>query len=193
MGGRISDIYEPYKKGGRVMSKPVIGIDPSLNNTAYCVLWAGESIVGKIGVGSKKGVPRLLHIERTTEKLLELYQPQLIVIEGYSHASAHQAHQAGELGGILRRLFHVYGIRWVDVAPGTLKKFVTGKGNADKSMILLNVYKRWGVELKNHDEADAFGLAKLGTYLCGADASGLTKPQLEALRTVQKKLWGVLL
>lgn len=176
------------------MTGPIMGIDPSLNSTTYCFLWVrGKPNIGKISVGKKRGVPRLLHIERNIEHLLLDCPPKLIVIEGYSYASTHQAHQAGELGGILRRLFHVYGVRWVDVPPPTLKKFITGKGNADKNLVLLHVYKRWGLELKNDDEADAFGLAKVGAYLVGADDSDLIKPQKEALKTIREKLEGWIL
>lgn len=45
--------------------------------------------------------------------------------------------------------------------PTTLKKFVTGKGNSKKELILLEVYKRWGIEFKNNNLADAFVLAKM--------------------------------
>jgi len=172
-----------------MIDSPVMGIDPSLNNTAYCFLGVQEQPkTCKIRVGKKKGVPRLLHIERNIEPLLLSYQPELIVIEGYSYASTNQAHQTGELGGILRRMFHIYGVRWIEVAPPILKKFITGKGNADKNLVLLNVYKRWGLDLKSDDEADAFGLAKIGTYLLGADDSDLIRPQQEALKKIREKM-----
>lgn len=164
----------------------VMGIDPSLNNTAYCVLGNGEPVIGKIGVGKRRGVERLLHIEQEITKLLACHQPLLVVIEGYSYASAHQAHQAGELGGVLRRLFHVARTSWIDVAPPTLKKFITGKGNANKNLVILNVYKRWGVEVGSDDEADAFGLAKAGYYLMGGPCEGMTKPQREALDKIRE-------
>ena len=163
----------------------VMGIDPSLNNTAYCILGGSEPVIGKIGVGKRRGVERLLHIEQEITKLLACHQPLLVVIEGYSYASAHQAHQAGELGGVLRRLFHVDRTSWIDVAPPTLKKFVTGKGNADKNLVMLNVYKRWGVETGSDDEADAYGLAKAGQYLLKGGCGGLTKAQQDALETIR--------
>ncbi len=163
----------------------VIGIDPSLNNTAYCILGGSEPVIGKVAVGKRRGMERLFYIEGDIGALLVAYHPDLIVIEGYSYASTHQAHQAGELGGILRRLFFRECIPWVEVAPPTLKKFVTGKGNADKNLVMLNVYKRWGVETGSDDEADAYGLAKAGQYLLKGGCGGLTKAQQDALETIR--------
>ncbi len=46
------------------------------------------------------------------------------------------------------------------VAPGTLKKFVTGDGRAKKDLMLLKVYKKWGVEFDDDNLADAYSLAR---------------------------------
>ncbi len=46
------------------------------------------------------------------------------------------------------------------IAPGTLKKFVTGDGRAKKDLMLLKVYKKWGVEFSDDNLADAYGLAR---------------------------------
>ena len=53
-------------------------------------------------------------------------------------------------------LVHKYDI----IPPNTLKKFITGKGNAKKELMLLKVYKRWGVEFNDNNMADAYSLAK---------------------------------
>ena len=42
-----------------------------------------------------------------------------------------------------------------------LKKWVAGTGRAAKEMMLLHVYKRWGVEFKDNNLADAYGLARI--------------------------------
>ncbi|MGD2073064.1 MAG: hypothetical protein PVG65_06210, partial [Candidatus Thorarchaeota archaeon] len=47
------------------------------------------------------------------------------------------------------------------IAPSTLKKFVTGKGNCKKELILLKVYQKFEIEFDNHNLADAFSLAKM--------------------------------
>ena len=47
------------------------------------------------------------------------------------------------------------------ISPTTLKKFVTGKGNSGKDIMLLEVYKRWNVSFSNNNLADAYGLARM--------------------------------
>ena len=49
------------------------------------------------------------------------------------------------------------------IAPGTLKKFVCGKGkgHAKKNLMLLKVYKNWGIEFDDDNLADAYSLARM--------------------------------
>ena len=43
----------------------------------------------------------------------------------------------------------------------TLKKYASGKGNAKKQEMLLQIYKRWGVEFNDDNAADSYALARL--------------------------------
>jgi crossover junction endodeoxyribonuclease RuvC len=48
------------------------------------------------------------------------------------------------------------------VAPTSLKKYITGKGTkVQKNQILLQVYKKWGVEFTDDNAADSYGLARI--------------------------------
>ena len=47
------------------------------------------------------------------------------------------------------------------VPPMTLKKYASGKGNAKKQEMLLQIYKRWGVEFNDDNAADSYALARL--------------------------------
>lgn len=49
----------------------------------------------------------------------------------------------------------------LQVPPMTLKKYATGKGTAKKQEMLLQIYKRWGVEFTDDNAADAYALARL--------------------------------
>ncbi len=52
------------------------------------------------------------------------------------------------------------------VPPMTLKKYAAGKGNAKKQEMLLQIYKRWGIEFNDDNAADSYGLARLaGKFL----------------------------
>ena len=58
------------------------------------------------------------------------------------------------------------------VPPMTLKKYATGKGTSKKQEMLLQMYKRWGVEFNDDNAADSYALARL--------ASGNTLGAVEA-------------
>lgn len=86
----------------------------------------------------------------------------------------------GELGGVVRVALTEQEIGWLEVPPARVKKFCTGKGNAPKDIMIQQVYKRWGVECKNSDEADAFVLAQIGLAVA-AGVDGLTQYQRDVI------------
>lgn len=83
------------------------------------------------------------------------------VIEGYAYG-AHTAHHAGEIGGCMRRVIWETGGNIVVVPPSTLKKYVTGSGNADKNVVMKTVFKKWSFDRDDDNECDAFACALLG-------------------------------
>lgn len=79
----------------------------------------------------------------------------LVVIEGYSHASKHQAHYLGELGGVVRLTLYCMNRPYVDVAPTVRAKLACGKGNASKDEVFAAAFKRLNYSGHSKDEADA--------------------------------------
>ena len=84
-----------------------------------------------------------------------------------------------ELNGIIKFWLWRRGIPYVLVAPTTLKKFIMGKGKGEKSLIVREVFKAYGVDAATDDEADACVLAHIGQCLIGWEA-----PRNEAQREV---------
>lgn len=163
-----------------------MGIDPSLRSTGVCVLSRHNARTWRLRPNIT-GVPRLLWLERKVSGLLEQEDPRIVVLEGYAHGRSKQAHQIGEWGGVLRLLLFRRGASFYEAAPGTLKKFVTGKGNVEgKAPILLHLYKRWGLDVEQQDEGDASALALLAAYLNDPlnKMPPLDKPRREALSKV---------
>jgi len=68
--------------------------------------------------------------------------------------------QLGAAHYIIRVLLYERNIDFSVVPPSTLKKFVTGKGNCKKDLVLLKVFQKWGVEFSDNNLADAYSLAK---------------------------------
>lgn len=65
------------------------------------------------------------------------------------------------------------------VPPTTLKKFVTGSGSAQKSEMLLETYKRWGVSFNDDNAADSYGLAMIARGHAETDYQRKTLQMLE--------------
>ncbi len=163
-----------------------LGIDLSLTGTGLSVVEGDKLLFSECYKPKNKAGPqRLIEIRHKISEVIDKYQPKLICLEGYSFGSRGRAlFQIGELGGLIRVLLHKTGIKWIEIPPSQVKKFATGKGNCGKDLILQQVYKRWGMEFKTSDEADAFILAKIGTILLGHKEK-LIKAQEEVIDALE--------
>lgn len=116
-----------------------------------------------------------------------------ICYEGYSYGSKYRREELGELGGILKLALatqypaHV-ARRIHAVAPPTVKKFVTGSGQARKDKIMMAVYMRWGHESSSNDAADAYVLARIADALATPEPPELKFQQevLDIIRNPKK-------
>ncbi len=57
----------------------------------------------------------------------------------------------------------------LQIPPMTLKKYAAGKGNAKKQEMLLQIYKRWGIEFNDDNAADSYALARLAAGAAEGD------------------------
>ena len=140
----------------------IIGLDLSLTDTGLCRLY-DEGHQTHSFKSKKKDIERLIEIKDNIYDRLYSFDIDLIVIEGYGFSSQ-RGHSLGELGGVVKVMLkeNYPNTPILLVPPTVLKKFITGKGNGDKSLMLLHIYKKYNVEFSNHNEADAFALAKFG-------------------------------
>jgi crossover junction endodeoxyribonuclease RuvC len=169
----------------------IIGIDPSLTNTAVVIGTESQHDVRCFGSDNQGDhvAGRIARYESLVARIMaeiERGKPaiDLIVMEAYSFGSNDaRAKFSAEYGGILR--FHLVELtdRIYEVAPMTLKKFATGAGKGDKDMIAAHLTKRYDVMLKNNDEYDAFALFQMGLIIDGR-TQPQTTAQAEAIATV---------
>ena len=147
-----------------------VGIDPSFNSTGIIVLDKKGDIVEEKNFSLKKYdqiEEKLINFEKTIRFIPQMIRLQSVYIEGPSYMSSGQyVLQMGALHYLLRLYLYKKKLNYKVIAPGTLKKFVTGKGNAKKDLMLLKVYKKWGVEFEIDDMADAYGLARMALEEC---------------------------
>ena len=88
-----------------------------------------------------------------------------------------------ELNGIIKFWLWRRGIQYVLVAPTTLKKFILGAGKGEKSFIVREVFKAYGLDARTDDEADACVLAHIGACLIGREEPR-NKAQRDVLTTL---------
>ena len=176
----------------------IIGIDPSLTSTGIVVLRdnkveLAETTKNKPELGTIKRVrlirERIIDITENLTDEEEWQAPDLIAIEGFSYGSkGRSVFDIAYLGWRIREdlewLRIEDGIPWLEVPPSQLKKFATGQGNANKEIILQQVYKRWGVEFSDNNQADAYVLAQIGRAYSG-DTEGLTAFQQEVIANLK--------
>ena len=168
------------KKKGVIKEKPVeeepkkrkplrdplfVGMDPSFNGFAIIILDQDANIIEQklITSNPKDDIEdRLMHLEAEYSFIPNIAGLHSVNLEGPAFlANGQFALQMGALHFMIRLMLKRTGVSFNIIAPGTLKKFVTGKGNAKKDLILLKVYKKWGVEFENDNLADAYGLARM--------------------------------
>lgn len=167
---------------------PIIGgLDVSFSGTAIALGDGQRHNVHRVkcpnlGHDVKSRVKRIETIVSQVMRIIEATPPRAMFIEAYSYGSTHGGEMLGELGGVIR--WHLDEIPIIrEVAPGTNKKFVTGSGNAKKEQMIAHVLKNWGELFETNDDADAFGLYRLGLCCCGL-AEPANQKQREAVKTV---------
>ena len=151
------------KPRSSALPSPVWGLDLSLTATGSVILASSHSVVETWKPPNLRGPTRLAWFREKVEDVLQRFQPRLTVLEGYGFSAQHsRAHSLGELGGVVRLALHGAGAPFLVVTPSSLKKYVTGKGNAPKAIMIREVYRRWAVELDDDNQADAYSLAQFG-------------------------------
>ncbi len=158
--------------GGLPLDHPCdkyIGIDQSYSGFAITAYSKDGAYYTEVFQGQGRGVERLSSIQAFVGDFLgdRVINVKGAAMEGYSYG-AQMAHMAGELGGMVKLelkcwFYDVEDAKYpLIIPPSVLKKYVTGKGTGvQKNQILLNVYKKWGVEFMDDNAADSYALARL--------------------------------
>jgi Holliday junction resolvasome RuvABC endonuclease subunit len=183
----------PEKKfDGDILPGPVaIGIDQSLTGFALTALTIEDPkhYLTWVYKSEYNGVRRLSDIRWWMENKFDTLDSTgcritEIAMEGTVVASQ-AASILGELAGMVKLSiwdyfdgntnsvipFPEHLRRPLQIPPMTLKKYATGKGTAKKQEMLLQMYKRWGVEFNDDNAADSYALARL--------AAGIHKDAVE--------------
>jgi crossover junction endodeoxyribonuclease RuvC len=160
----------------------VIGLDLSLTGTGVVVVsnFDNPTILDQILIEStpkEENTPRLIGISTKVMKVIIKHKPNLVVMEGpaFGVQKSSSIFTLGELAGLVKANMHTMSQPFIIVTPSALKKWITGKGNAKKDLMLLKVYKRFGVEFSDDNLCDAYSLARYGFQFVNPSLKKRTK------------------
>ena len=173
-----------------------IGLDLSLTGTGVVILEGNKIIKQKLIKSKPVGdlpineVRRIRKIVEEIELILGDKKPTVAVIEGLAFMvrNATALVQLSALNYMTRALLDDYNIPFVIVAPTSLKKFITGSGGSKKDVMLIEMFKRYGVTILDDNENDAYGLAKIGEELFNDKKDKLPVFQQEVLQLLKKQI-----
>lgn len=125
--------------------------------------------------------------------LIAKYKVEFVSIEGYAFgAHSKSVTKLAELGSLVRMMLIDFGIPWIEITPSQNKKFISGKGNTPKALIVKEVYKKWGKDFEDIkpslqlDAADSWGMGLLAYYIFTGNYIGLKKPDIALVKQIQK-------
>ena len=177
-----------------------VGWDLSLAKTGYVIMNDGVVIASGLIKSKPTGdkpidetrriVKIATDIVNTIDRYLLPREPALIAIEGLAFMARNTTSlvQLSGLNYLMRIRLDERKIPFVLVAPTSLKKFITQKGNADKNLMMMEVYKKYGFESLDDNVADGFSLAVVAQAVMGSPVKTLTIPEGEVIALIKKQL-----
>lgn len=157
----------------------VVGVDLSLTGTGLAL----EGTLATIRTDAAAPMERRLLAIREAVLASCFEGADLVVIEDFVTRSP-AASTLGMVHGIVRVALVEAGIPFVLVAPATLKKYVTGKGNAKKDDMRMETYKRFGRDIADDNQVDAFGLRAMALDALGHPLVPMPTAQRDCLEKV---------
>lgn len=147
----------------------ILGIDPSICNLGFGIINKSNNtsylFSGVISTSNSQEISqRLDYIFTQVEALINKYQPMVIAMETvFYKKDINAVVKLSYVRAIIMLLAGKKGINYEEYAPRTIKKTITGSGNASKEQIIkmIPIFLE-GVKSSNHDEIDALAIA----YTC---------------------------
>jgi crossover junction endodeoxyribonuclease RuvC len=179
----------------------VVGLDLSLTHTGVVILDGKGAILSQSVIRSKPSgdsyLAETLRIIKIAEEAVQridefspVKNPDLVVIENLAFMARNTSAltQLAGLSHLVRTLLSEFKWPYVLVAPSTLKKFITSKGNSDKNIMMMEIFKQYGHTFLDDNIADAYGLAAVGLAMLEKPINKLTVPQAEVIKLLNVQL-----
>ena len=142
------------------------GIDTSFTSTGFTVVRDGKVVFETIKTAPKdftSETARIVHIRDEIISKIPFDCSRVFMEDVFiSHGpAAGNSLRLALLAGCVRAGLFDKGIGFEVIQPSLLKKYVSGKGNATKDVMMMMVLKKWGVETEDNNQADSVGLAMM--------------------------------
>jgi crossover junction endodeoxyribonuclease RuvC len=152
----------------------ILGIDPGTNFLGYAVLEIEDKKLSLVTMS----ILTLTHVDEPTEKLKRIFEkvewviktftPNELAIEEPFYAKNVQSMlKLGRAQGVAMAAAMIHGLAVSQYLPKTIKKSVTGNGNASKEQVaaMLGHILNRPIEPSYFDASDALGVAVAHYYL----------------------------
>lgn len=144
----------------------LLALDVSLNCSGYAVLdydKKGNVSVLENGHISNKSIPanrigeKLVNIHKRITELFRKYEIDAVVREkSFSNSHIGSGQKLQMSNGVVHEVAGGYGFEITEIAPTTIKKYITGNGKSDKSAVAEHLKKFVGErKYRTDDESDA--------------------------------------
>jgi Holliday junction resolvasome RuvABC endonuclease subunit len=197
-------VSEKVFDGGLLPGKVALGIDQSLTGFAMTALNVDRPECYETWVykSEHRGIRRLADIRWWMENKFDFLDSNQHRIEQIAMETPVMASPStlplAQLAGVVRLSIWDYFDGNVNsvipfeehlrrpylIPPMTLKKYAAGKGNAKKQEVLLQIYKRWGIELPDDNAADSYSLARMAA---GIATDAVEKAVVEQIKDPKYK------
>lgn len=167
----------------------VVGLDLSLTSTGVATAertWRLKPKAVRQDAPLPARFTRHRYLRGAILDILAEARPELVVVEGPSFASmgGHE-HERGGLWWAVLDLVDQADIEIAVATPTMIKKYATGKGNADKDIVLSAANRRFPWFDGGNDEADALWACAMGYERIGHPLLELPAAHRDALKTWQ--------
>ena len=169
-----------------------VGLDLSLTATGFCLKRGTELQMQTVKTTPKTApndLERLRHIRQRLMDLVPMDTAMVCVEDFFVPHRASQINAAKGLimvGTLVRVALLERGLPFYVISPGQLKKYATGKGNGPKGIVIREIYKRWGVDAKDDNQADACVLAHMAEAIHRQPDFELHKYQDDVVKKVME-------